>query len=164
MGISEFDDVQGPPARTRRDSGLRTDRHRSRRRLLASGTPPRTAGLGLTSSEARTHESLGVDWPARCPTSAMRGTVTESAIASTATASHSTTRSATCARAGSSHSTWTRRIRVRNYLAHDVGVDGGGASAEEAAMHMVVYEDTNADEIWHLWLTPRPNSTQEQRM
>ena len=29
-----------------------------------------------------------------------------------------------------------------DYLAYDVGIDGGAASAEEAAMHIVVVEDT----------------------
>jgi hypothetical protein len=35
-----------------------------------------------------------------------------------------------------------------DYLAHDVGIDGGAASAEEAAMHIVVDEDTSAGEGW----------------
>ena len=37
-----------------------------------------------------------------------------------------------------------------DYLAHDVGIDGGAASAEEAAMHIVVDEDTSAGEGWRL--------------
>lgn len=38
-----------------------------------------------------------------------------------------------------------------DYLAHDIGIDGGAASAEEAAMHVVVDEDTSAGEGWRLW-------------
>ena len=38
-----------------------------------------------------------------------------------------------------------------DYLAHDVGIDGGAASAEEAAMHIVVDEDTSGGEGWRLW-------------
>ncbi|MCV7408347.1 hypothetical protein AWC05_04825 [Mycobacterium florentinum] len=37
-----------------------------------------------------------------------------------------------------------------DYLAHDVGIDGGAASAEEAAMHIVVDEDIGAGEGWRL--------------
>jgi hypothetical protein len=37
-----------------------------------------------------------------------------------------------------------------DYLAHDVGIDGGAASAEEAAMHIVVDEDTSAGKGWRL--------------
>lgn len=37
-----------------------------------------------------------------------------------------------------------------DYLADDVGIDGGAASAEEAAMHIVVDEDTRAGEVWPL--------------
>ena len=37
-----------------------------------------------------------------------------------------------------------------DYRAHDVGIDGGAASAEEAAMHIVVDEDTSAGEGWRL--------------
>ncbi|MDT5318375.1 MAG: hypothetical protein QOJ56_4172, partial [Mycobacterium sp.] len=38
-----------------------------------------------------------------------------------------------------------------NYRAHDVGIDGGAASAEEAAIHIVVEEDTIASEGWKLF-------------
>jgi hypothetical protein len=37
-----------------------------------------------------------------------------------------------------------------DYLAHDVGIDGGAASAEEAAMHIVVDENTSVGEGWRL--------------
>ena len=37
-----------------------------------------------------------------------------------------------------------------DYRAHDVGIDGGAASAEEAAMHIVVDEDTSDGEGWRL--------------
>ncbi|GAB5896141.1 MULTISPECIES: DUF5709 domain-containing protein [Mycolicibacterium] len=37
-----------------------------------------------------------------------------------------------------------------DYRAHDVGIDGGGASAEEAAMHVIADEDTIAGERWRL--------------
>jgi uncharacterized protein DUF5709 len=36
------------------------------------------------------------------------------------------------------------------YRAHDVGIDGGAASAEEAAIHIISEEDTIADEGWEL--------------
>jgi hypothetical protein len=37
-----------------------------------------------------------------------------------------------------------------DYLAHDVGIDGGAASAEEAAIHIVGEEDTSAGGGWRL--------------
>jgi hypothetical protein len=37
-----------------------------------------------------------------------------------------------------------------DYLAHDVGIDGGAASAEEAAIHIIVDEDTSSGEGWRL--------------
>jgi hypothetical protein len=37
-----------------------------------------------------------------------------------------------------------------DYLAHDVGIDGGAASAEEAAMHIIVDEDTRDGDGWRL--------------
>ena len=37
-----------------------------------------------------------------------------------------------------------------DYLAHDVGIDGGAASAEEAAIHIIVEQDTIAGEGWTL--------------
>lgn len=37
-----------------------------------------------------------------------------------------------------------------DYLAYDVGIDGGAASAEEAAIHIIVEENTNALEGWGL--------------
>jgi hypothetical protein len=37
-----------------------------------------------------------------------------------------------------------------DYLAHDVGIDGGGASAEEAAIHIIVDENPSAGEGWRL--------------
>jgi hypothetical protein len=37
-----------------------------------------------------------------------------------------------------------------DYLAHDVGIDGGAASAEEAAMHIVPDEDINPAGGWRL--------------
>jgi hypothetical protein len=37
-----------------------------------------------------------------------------------------------------------------DYRAHDVGIDGGAASAEEAAMHIVVDEDAGDVEGWRL--------------
>jgi hypothetical protein len=37
-----------------------------------------------------------------------------------------------------------------DYRARDVGIDGGAASAEEAAMHIVVDDDTNDGEGWRL--------------
>ncbi|OBI32523.1 hypothetical protein EHH44_09850 [Mycolicibacter terrae] len=37
-----------------------------------------------------------------------------------------------------------------DYRAYDVGIDGGAASAEEAAMHVVVDEDTDGEERWGL--------------
>ena len=37
-----------------------------------------------------------------------------------------------------------------DYRAHDVGIDGGAASAEEAAMHIVVDEDTSDGERWEV--------------
>jgi hypothetical protein len=38
-----------------------------------------------------------------------------------------------------------------DYLAHDVGIDGGAASAEEAAIHIVDEGDTSSSEGWRLW-------------
>src|ERR1700739_1004609 len=35
-----------------------------------------------------------------------------------------------------------------DYLAHDVGIDGGAVSAQEGAIHIVVDEDTTAGEGW----------------
>jgi hypothetical protein len=37
-----------------------------------------------------------------------------------------------------------------DHRAHDVGVDGGAASAEEAAIHIIAEEDTIASEGWRL--------------
>ena len=37
-----------------------------------------------------------------------------------------------------------------DYRAHDVGIDGGAASAEEAAMHIIADEDTIASQRWRL--------------
>ncbi|AOS92691.1 DUF5709 domain-containing protein [Mycobacterium intracellulare] len=37
-----------------------------------------------------------------------------------------------------------------DYLAYDVGIDGGAASAEEAAIHVIGEENTNALEGWGL--------------
>jgi hypothetical protein len=37
-----------------------------------------------------------------------------------------------------------------DYRAHDVGVDGGAASAEEAAMHIIAEDDTIASQRWRL--------------
>ena len=37
-----------------------------------------------------------------------------------------------------------------DYRAHDVGIDGGAASAEEAAMHIVSDEDTITSQQWRL--------------
>jgi hypothetical protein len=37
-----------------------------------------------------------------------------------------------------------------DYRAHDVGIDGGAASAEEAAMRAVVDEDTIISQQWRL--------------
>ncbi len=41
-----------------------------------------------------------------------------------------------------------------DYRAHDVGIDGGAASAEEAAMHVMDDEDTIAGERWRLVKSP----------
>lgn len=38
-----------------------------------------------------------------------------------------------------------------DYRAYDVGIDGGAASAEEAAMHIVGDEDIIADKQWRLY-------------
>ena len=37
-----------------------------------------------------------------------------------------------------------------DYRAHDVGIDGGAASAEEAAMHIVADDDTVTSQLWRL--------------
>jgi hypothetical protein len=37
-----------------------------------------------------------------------------------------------------------------DYRAHDVGIDGGAASAEEAAMHIIAEDDTIAGQRWRL--------------
>jgi hypothetical protein len=37
-----------------------------------------------------------------------------------------------------------------DYRAHDVGIDGGAASAEEAAMHIIAEDDTIASQRWRL--------------
>ena len=68
----------------------------------------------------------------------------------TAMASPSTIRSATAVRGRLVAFGVDPTDPTTDYRAHDVGIDGGAASAEEAAMHITAEEDTVASQRWRL--------------
>lgn len=146
MGISEFDDVQAhllepEESLDSEQTGIDLDEGYS-----PPERPRELRAWGLTAWEARTHESLARRLAREVPE------VTDEddgdGIGDSAdSAGEPIDDQVGDMRAG-------RLVAVDidpaypglDYLARDVGIDGGAASAEEAAMHIVVAEDTGDGE------------------
>lgn len=146
MGISEFDDVQAhllepEESLDSEQTGIDLDEGYS-----PPERPRELRAWGLTAWEARTHESLARRLAREVPE------VTDQddgdGIGDSAdSAGEPIDDQVGDMRAG-------RLVAVdidpaypgSDYLARDVGIDGGAASAEEAAMHIVVAEDTGDGE------------------
>ena len=93
-------------------------------------------GWGVTAREQAQGEAVDGCWPVRCPTSCPTR-ATGSATPPTPTASRGTTRSAPAGRPARRRRPGRRPDVDDELWARDIGVDGAGASAEEAAMHVV---------------------------
>jgi hypothetical protein len=142
MGISEFDDVQAhllepEESLDSEQTGIDLDEGYS-----PPERPRELRAWGLTAREARTHESLARRLALEVPD------VTDQwdgdGIGDSADSDGEPIDDRLVA------FDVDPKDPATDYLAHDVGIDGGAASAEEAAMHIVVDEDTSAGEGWRL--------------
>jgi hypothetical protein len=158
MGNSEFDDVaahllEPEESLDSEETGIDLDEGYS-----PPESPRELGAWGLTASEARTHESLARRLAREVPDVTVGGMVTGSVTAPTAMASPLTIRSAS--RAGRLVAFGVDPTDpTTDYRAHDVGIDGGAASAEEAAMHIspkTTPSPANDGDFYDLVIWPRP--------
>ncbi|MCV7093254.1 DUF5709 domain-containing protein [Mycobacterium interjectum] len=150
MGISEFDDVQAhllepEESLDSEQTGIDLDEGYS-----PPERPRELRAWGLTAREARTHESLARRLAREVPDVTDRwdgdgiGDTPDSdgELIDNQVGDMRAGRLVAFALDATDLST--------DYRARDVGIDGGAASAEEAAMHIVVDEDTGDAEGWRL--------------
>ncbi|ORJ62280.1 DUF5709 domain-containing protein [Mycobacterium simiae] len=146
MGISEFDDVQAhllepEESLDSEQTGIDLDEGYS-----PPERPRELRAWGLTAWEARTHESLARRLAREVPevTDQDDGDGIGDSVDS---AGEPIDDQVGDMRAGRLVAVdIDPAYRGLDYLARDVGIDGGAASAEEAAMHIVVAEDTGDGE------------------
>jgi Family of unknown function (DUF5709) len=151
MGISEFDDVQAHllEAEESLDSeqtGIDLDEGYS-----PPERPRELRAWGITAREARTHESLACRLAREVPDVTDRWDgdgIGDSADSDGELIDN---------QVGDMRAGRLVALDVdatdptTDYRAHDVGIDGGAASAEEAAMHIIADEDAGDSEGWRLW-------------
>ncbi|BBX41892.1 DUF5709 domain-containing protein [Mycobacterium simiae] len=146
MGISEFDDVQahllGPEeSLDSEQTGIDFDEGYS-----PPERPRELWAWGLTAWEARTHESLARRLAREVPE------VTDQDDGDGIGDSADSAGDPIDDQVGDMRAGRLVAVDIDpaypglDYLARDVGIDGGAASAEEAAMHIVVAEDTGDGE------------------
>lgn len=150
MGTSEFDDVQAhllEPAESldSEETGIDLDEGYS-----PPESPRELGAWGLTASEARTHESLARRLAREVPD------VTDHWDGDGIGDSADSDGEPIDVQVGATRAGRLIAFDIdvtdpsTDYRAHDVGVDGGAASAEEAAIHIIADEDTIAGEGWRL--------------
>jgi hypothetical protein len=150
MGISEFDDVQAhllepEESLDSEQTGIDLDEGYS-----PPERPRELRAWGLTTREARTHESLARRLASEVPD------VTDQWDGDGIGDSADSDGERIDDQVGDMRAGRLVAFDVdptdpgTDYLAHDVGIDGGAASAEEAAMHIVIDEDTSAGDGWRL--------------
>lgn len=150
MEISEFDDVQAhllepEESLDSEQTGVDLDEGYS-----PPESPRELRAWGLTANEARTHESLARRLAREVPdvTDQWDGDGIGDSADSDGEPIDDQVGGMRAGRLVAFEIDATDR--GTDYRAHDVGIDGGAASAEEAAMHIVADEDTSAGEGWRL--------------
>lgn len=150
MGISEFDDVgahllEPEESLDSEQTGIDLDEGYS-----PPESPRELRAWGLTATEARTHESLARRLAREVPdvTDRWDGDGIGDSPDSDGEPIDDQVGDMRAGRLVAFD--LDPRDQATDYLAYDVGIDGGAASAEEAAMHIVVAEDTGAGEGWPL--------------
>ena len=150
MGTSEFDDVQAhllEPAESldSEETGIDLDEGYS-----PPESPRELGAWGLTASEARTHESLARRLAREVPD------VTDHWDGDGIGDSADSDGEPIDVQVGAARAGRLIAFDIdvtdpsTDYRAHDVGVDGGAASAEEAAIHIIADEETIDGEGWRL--------------
>ena len=146
MGISEFDDVaahllEPEESLDSEQTGIDLDEGYS-----PPESPRELRAWGLTAREARTHESLARRLARELPD------VTDQWDGDGIGDSADSDGELIDGQVGDMRAGRLVAFEVdprdpsSDYRAHDVGIDGGAASAEEAAIHIIVEEDTIASE------------------
>jgi hypothetical protein len=146
MGISEFDDVgahllEPEESLDSEQTGIDLDEGYS-----PPESPRELRAWGLTAREARTHESLARRLAREVPD------VTDQWDGDGIGDSADSDGEPIDGQVGDMRAGRLVAFDVdpadpgADYLAYDVGIDGGAASAEEAAIHIIAEDDTAADE------------------
>jgi hypothetical protein len=146
MGISEYDDVEAhllepEESLDSEQTGIDLDEGYS-----PPERPRELRAWGLTTREARTHESLARRLAREVPD------VTDQWDGDGIGDSADSDGERIDDQVGDMRAGRLVAFDVdpTDYLAHDVGIDGGAASAEEAAMHIVTDDETNPAGGWRL--------------